>query len=93
MSLRLSRRRSHREVSVGVRAQKVVGEVEVARVGWFFGGRVLAAGLSPFSALLPHTVRRKVQNLGTSTERTPDIIAEWQEKWPNLPALWSLAWF
>ncbi|KAL9021965.1 MAG: hypothetical protein Q9185_000836 [Variospora sp. 1 TL-2023] len=26
-------------------------------------------------------------------DRVPDIIAEWQEKWPNLPALWSLAWF
>ncbi|KAI4131902.1 MAG: hypothetical protein LQ338_000984 [Usnochroma carphineum] len=26
-------------------------------------------------------------------DRVPEIIAEWQEKWPNLPALWSLAWF
>jgi RNA polymerase II subunit A C-terminal domain phosphatase SSU72 len=26
-------------------------------------------------------------------ERVPDILAEWQEKWPNMPALWSLAWF
>ncbi|KAL8920553.1 MAG: hypothetical protein Q9208_006175 [Pyrenodesmia sp. 3 TL-2023] len=26
-------------------------------------------------------------------DRVPDIIAEWQEKWPSLPALWSLAWF
>lgn len=26
-------------------------------------------------------------------DRVPDIIAQWQEKWPNLPALWSLAWF
>lgn len=25
-------------------------------------------------------------------ERVPDIVAEWQEKWPNLPALWTLAW-
>ena len=25
-------------------------------------------------------------------ERVPDILAEWQEKWPNLPALWTLAW-
>lgn len=22
----------------------------------------------------------------------PDILGEWQERWPNLPALWTLAW-
>ncbi|KAF2018007.1 Ssu72-like protein [Aaosphaeria arxii CBS 175.79] len=26
-------------------------------------------------------------------EKVPDILAEWQERWPNMPALWSLAWF
>ena len=26
-------------------------------------------------------------------ERVPDILAEWQERWPNLPAFWTLAWF
>jgi RNA polymerase II subunit A C-terminal domain phosphatase SSU72 len=26
-------------------------------------------------------------------ERVPDILAAWQDRWPNLPALWSLAWF
>ncbi|KAI1186370.1 RNA polymerase II subunit A C-terminal domain phosphatase SSU72 [Nemania serpens] len=26
-------------------------------------------------------------------ERVPEIIGEWQEKWPNLPATWTLAWF
>ena len=26
-------------------------------------------------------------------ERVPEIIGEWQERWPNLPALWTLAWF
>ncbi|KAF4217380.1 hypothetical protein CNMCM6805_005691 [Aspergillus fumigatiaffinis] len=25
-------------------------------------------------------------------ERVPEILASWQEKWPNLPALWTLAW-
>lgn len=25
-------------------------------------------------------------------ERVPDILAEWQERWPNLPALWTLSW-
>ncbi|KAF2858973.1 Ssu72-like protein [Piedraia hortae CBS 480.64] len=25
-------------------------------------------------------------------ERVPDILAAWQEKWPTLPALWTLAW-
>jgi RNA polymerase II subunit A C-terminal domain phosphatase SSU72 len=25
--------------------------------------------------------------------RVPDIIAEWQTRWPTLPALWTLAWF
>jgi RNA polymerase II subunit A C-terminal domain phosphatase SSU72 len=26
-------------------------------------------------------------------ERVPDVIAEWQERWPLLPATWTLAWF
>ncbi|KAI0096642.1 RNA polymerase II subunit A C-terminal domain phosphatase SSU72 [Nemania sp. FL0031] len=26
-------------------------------------------------------------------ERVPEIIGEWQERWPNLPATWTLAWF
>lgn len=26
-------------------------------------------------------------------ERVPEILAEWQQKWPNLPAQWTLAWF
>ncbi len=26
-------------------------------------------------------------------ERVPEILAEWQGRWPNLPALWTLAWF
>jgi RNA polymerase II subunit A C-terminal domain phosphatase SSU72 len=25
--------------------------------------------------------------------RVPDIVADWQERWPNLPALWTLGWF
>lgn len=26
-------------------------------------------------------------------ERVPDVLAAWQERWPQLPALWTLAWF
>lgn len=26
-------------------------------------------------------------------ERVPELIAEWQERWPTLPALWTLCWF
>ncbi|GAB7356416.1 hypothetical protein MBLNU459_g7188t1 [Dothideomycetes sp. NU459] len=25
--------------------------------------------------------------------RVPDILGDWQERWPNYPALWTLAWF
>ena len=25
--------------------------------------------------------------------RVPEVLAEWQERWPGLPALWSLGWF
>ncbi|OJJ46974.1 hypothetical protein ASPZODRAFT_131890 [Penicilliopsis zonata CBS 506.65] len=25
-------------------------------------------------------------------EKVPEILAAWQEKWPHLPALWTLAW-
>jgi RNA polymerase II subunit A C-terminal domain phosphatase SSU72 len=25
-------------------------------------------------------------------ERVPDILADWQVKWPNLPAQWTLSW-
>lgn len=26
-------------------------------------------------------------------ERVPEVLASWQERHPNLPALWTLAWF
>jgi RNA polymerase II subunit A C-terminal domain phosphatase SSU72 len=26
-------------------------------------------------------------------ERVPEILAEWQDRWPRLPALWTMAWF
>jgi RNA polymerase II subunit A C-terminal domain phosphatase SSU72 len=26
-------------------------------------------------------------------EMVPEIIGQWQERWPNLPAVWTLAWF
>ncbi len=26
-------------------------------------------------------------------ERVPEILGEWQERWPRLPATWTLAWF
>lgn len=26
-------------------------------------------------------------------EKVPDILEKWQDRWPNLPALWTLAWF
>lgn len=25
--------------------------------------------------------------------RVPDILSEWQDRWPQLPALWTLCWF
>jgi RNA polymerase II subunit A C-terminal domain phosphatase SSU72 len=25
-------------------------------------------------------------------EKVPEVLGAWQEKWPNLPALWTLAW-
>lgn len=29
----------------------------------------------------------------TFDERVPEILAAWQEKYPHLPALWTLSWF
>ena len=26
-------------------------------------------------------------------ERVPELLAEWQARWPQLPALWTLGWF
>lgn len=26
-------------------------------------------------------------------EKVPEILGQWQEKWPNLPSTWTLAWF
>jgi len=26
-------------------------------------------------------------------EMVPEILAQWQERWPTLPAIWTLAWF
>ena len=25
--------------------------------------------------------------------RVPDILSEWQDRWPHLPAMWTLCWF
>ena len=33
------------------------------------------------------------QQRGDFDEKVPDILAEWQSRWPHLPALWSLCWF
>ena len=33
------------------------------------------------------------QNRGKFDERVPEVLAEWQERWPQLPTLWSLCWF
>ncbi|KAF8249007.1 Ssu72-like protein, partial [Wilcoxina mikolae CBS 423.85] len=30
---------------------------------------------------------------GTVDARVPEVLAQWQEKWPNLPALWTVAYF
>jgi RNA polymerase II subunit A C-terminal domain phosphatase SSU72 len=30
---------------------------------------------------------------GGFDERVPEILGAWQERWPNLPATWTLAWF
>ncbi|KAK4504210.1 hypothetical protein PRZ48_005126 [Zasmidium cellare] len=30
---------------------------------------------------------------GGFDERVPGILERWQERWPSLPALWTLAWF
>ncbi|KAF2666330.1 Ssu72-domain-containing protein [Microthyrium microscopicum] len=47
--------------------------------------------------------RREIERVGEETfegkardgfdESVPEILAEWQERWPHLPALWTLAWF
>ena len=26
-------------------------------------------------------------------QRVPEILAEWQERWPQVPALWTIGWF
>jgi RNA polymerase II subunit A C-terminal domain phosphatase SSU72 len=30
---------------------------------------------------------------GSVDARVPEILGKWQEKWPGLPALWSVAYF
>lgn len=40
----------------------------------------------------------QVERVGTEDrtsfdEKVPEILAGWQERWPQLPALWTLAWF
>ncbi len=30
---------------------------------------------------------------GGFDERVPEVLAAWQERWPQLPALWTLCWF
>jgi RNA polymerase II subunit A C-terminal domain phosphatase SSU72 len=30
---------------------------------------------------------------GSVDARVPEVLGKWQEKWPGLPALWSVAYF
>lgn len=32
-------------------------------------------------------------NRSSFDERVPEILGEWQERWPTLPAVWTLAFF
>ena len=36
---------------------------------------------------------RRSDNGNGFDERVPELLAEWQERWPQLPALWTLGWF
>ena len=39
-------------------------------------------------------VTEKKEEGGNSFDgKVPEVLAEWQDRWPQLPALWTLAWF
>jgi RNA polymerase II subunit A C-terminal domain phosphatase SSU72 len=37
--------------------------------------------------------RRAGEGRTSFDEKVPELLAEWQERWPQLPALWTLGWF
>jgi len=66
------------------------------------GGRAildLADSLNKIAAEERANVGAELFDAGGSSSRAgfdqkvPDVLAEWQERWPNLPATWTLAWF
>jgi len=42
---------------------------------------------------LNRTAKDAARDGGSFDESVPDVLAEWQERWPGLPATWTLAWF
>ena len=36
--------------------------------------------------------RQALEGNTSFDDRVPEILAEWQERWPQLPALWTLCW-
>lgn len=36
---------------------------------------------------------REREGTNSFDTQVPDILGAWQERWPHLPALWTLAWF
>jgi len=54
----------------------------------YIGGSGSAVGMGAYGFDAGHVGAREGFD-----ERVPEILARWQEKWPTLPALWTLAWF
>ena len=58
------------------------------------GGRAILDLADSLNAAAREERDGKGENGSSSFDsRVPEILAEWQERWPQLPALWTLGWF
>ena len=57
------------------------------------GGKAILDLADSLNAVARHERSLDGQSRGDFDERVPDVLAAWQERWPQMPSQWSLCWF
>ena len=57
------------------------------------GGKAVLDLANSLNAVAQEEKMINGQNRGKFDERVPEVLGEWQERWPLMPAQWSLCWF
>lgn len=57
------------------------------------GGKAVLDLANSLNAIAQEEKMINGQHRGKFDERVPEVLGEWQERWPQMPAQWSLCWF